>query len=201
MEALRSRMQWGLVADLQKPSFETRLAILRVKARQHAVALPDSALVTIAERGCPSVRELEGFLNRVIAYVPLVGGVVTADVIERALSPLVAVARSEEAAPADADDIIAAVCRRTGAAPSDLRGRSRNREVTYARHLAMYLLKEEGRRTVAEIGRLLGNRDHSTVLAGINRITMELATRSETRADLLAARAALAPAAATANVG
>ncbi len=202
MEALRSRMQWGLVADLQKPSYDTRLAILRAKARQHAIALPDDALATIAERCCPSVRELEGFLNRVIAYVPLVGGplggpllggVITPEVIERALSPLAAAVRSAEAAPLDADDILAAVSRRTGISASDLRGRSRNREVAYARHLAMYLLKDEGRKTIAEIGRLLGNRDHSTVLAGINRITMELTTRTETRVDLHATRATLTP--------
>lgn len=191
MDALRSRLGWGLVADLQKPSYETRLAILRAKAEQHAVALPDTALVSIAERCCPTVRELEGYLNRVIAYAPLVGGEVTGDVIERALSPLVAAARSQEAAPPDADDILAAVARRTGVTAGDLRGRSRSRDVAYARHLAMFVLKEDGHRTVADIGRLLGNRDHSTVLAGINRIAMELTTRAETTADLAATRAAL----------
>ena len=76
--------------------------------------------------------------------------------------------------------------------PGDLRGRSRNRDVTYARHLAMYLLKEDGRKSVAEIGRAFGNRDHSTVLAGIQRIALEQTTRPETRTDLAATRAAAA---------
>jgi chromosomal replication initiator protein len=189
-DALRSRLQWGLVADLQKPGFEMRLAILRAKSTRHAVALPEPALVSIAERCCPSVRELEGFLNRVIAYAPLVGGDVTADVIERALSPLAPPSAAREHQPVAADLILDAVTRVTSVARGDLAGRSRSRDVTYARHLTMYLLKEDARLTVAEIGRLLGHRDHSTVLAGIQRIAMELQTRPETRTDLAAAREA-----------
>jgi chromosomal replication initiator protein len=201
MDALRSRFQWGLAVDLRKPSFETRLAILRAKAAQHAAKLPDDALVTIAEKCCPSVRELEGYLNRVIAYVPLVRGEATKDVIERALSPLQATAKSdnEDREAPCADDVIAAVCRRTGDQPADLRGRSRNRQIAYARHLAMFVLKEDSRKSIAEIGRAFSNRDHSTVIAGIDRIRMELQTRPETADDLAAVREhlAVAPAAAT----
>jgi chromosomal replication initiator protein len=134
MDALRSRLQWGLAVDLQRPSFETRLAILRAKAAQHATQLPEEALRTIAEKCCPSVRELEGYLNRVIAFMPLVGGTPTKDLVERALSPLQGTKPdAEPEGPCD-DDVIAAVCRRTGAQPADLRGRSRNRQVAYARH-------------------------------------------------------------------
>jgi chromosomal replication initiator protein len=195
-DALRSRLQWGLAADLRRPSFATRLAILRAKALQHAAQLPESALETIAEHCCQSVRELEGYLNRVLAYIPLVGGHITPDAIAHALSPFAAPhAATDDAAP-DADTIVAAVGRRTGVTPADLRGRSRSRDVTYARHLAMYLLKEDARNTVAEIGRHLGHRDHSTVLAGIARITGELKTRPETRADVESVREALRSAAA-----
>lgn len=194
MEPLRSRLQWGLVADLQRPAFETRQAILRAKSLRHALRLPDEALDLIAERCCPTVRELEGYLNRVLAYVPLVGGKVTREIIERALSPLAPVPQREETPTPSPDEIVAAVCRRTGAQPGDLRGRSRSRDVAYARHLAMYVLKEDGRKSVAEIGRLLGNRDHSTVLAGIQRIALEQTTRPETRADVAAVRAAVSAA-------
>ncbi len=190
-DALRSRLQWGLAADLRRPSFATRLAILRAKARQHAAPLPEAALETIAERCSQSVRELEGCLNRVLAYIPLVGGQATPDAIERALSPFAAIGPAAETAAPDADTVIAAVSRRTGVTPADIRGRSRSRDVTYARHLAMYLLKEEARTTVAEIGRHLGHRDHSTVLAGIARIAGELKTRPETRTDTEAARDSL----------
>ncbi|HYM14830.1 MAG TPA: chromosomal replication initiator protein DnaA [Dehalococcoidia bacterium] len=193
IEPLRSRLQWGLVADLQRPAFETRLAILRAKSLRHSVRLPDEALELIAERFCPTVRELEGFLNRVLAFVPMFGGKITREIIERALSPLAAGASREAPAPG-ADDVVAAVCRRTGAQPADLRGKSRGRDVAYARHLAMFVLKEDGRKTVAEIGRLFGNRDHSTVLAGIQRIALEEKTRPETRADVAAVRAAVAAA-------
>ena len=190
-DALRSRLQWGLAADLRRPSFATRLAILRAKARQHAAQLPEPALATIAERGCQSVRELEGCLNRVLAYIPLVGGHATPDAIEKALSPFAAADAAAAAVAPDADAVVAAVARRTGVTPADIRGRSRSRDVTYARHLAMYLLKQDSHSTIAEIGRHLGHRDHSTVLAGIARITGELKTRPETRADAEASREAL----------
>ena len=196
IEALRSRLQWGLAADIQRPAFETRLAILRMKSAQHAQKLPDSALESIAERCCPTVRELEGYLNRVLAYLPMVGGKATQEMIEKALSPLTPL-MSREATPPDADDLVAAVCRRTAVEVGDVRGRSRNRDVTYARHLAMYLLREDAHRPVAEIGRLF-TRDHSTVLAGITRITHEQSTRPETSADLVAIREALAASAVSA---
>lgn len=194
VEALRSRLEMGLLADLQRPAFPTRLAILRAKARAHSVRLPDDALEQIAERCCPTVRELEGYLHRVLAYVPLVGGAATREVVEQALSPLAAAATTAADALPDPDAIIAAVCQRVGVTPGDLRGRSRTRDVTYARHLAMYLMKEDARKTIAEIGRLFGNRDHSTVLAGITRITKETKTRPETTADIKSARESLAPA-------
>jgi chromosomal replication initiator protein len=201
-DALRSRLGWGLAADLQKPGFATRLAILRAKVRQQAQQLPESVLELIAERCCPTVRELEGYLNRVLAFLPLVGGKATPEAIAQALSPLTPAAPgTAEAAPPEADAIVAAVAQRTGIAAAALRGRSRAREVTYARHLAMYLLREDGHRSVADIGRLFGNRDHSTVLAGAQRIAGELATRAETRADVAAVRGALTAPAELALVG
>lgn len=189
-DALRSRLQWGLAVDLQKPAYMTRLAILREKCGRHAEPLPDDALAVIAERCCPTVRELEGYLNRVLAYLPLTGEAPTRDAIERALSPFATPAAAEPAAP-NSDAIIDAVCRRTGARACDLRGRTRNRAITYARHLAMYLMKGDGRLSVAEIGRAFGNRDHSTVLAGIARIEKDRKNYTDTVADLRAIRAAL----------
>jgi chromosomal replication initiator protein len=198
-DALRSRLQWGLAVDLQRPAYPTRLAILRAKVQHHAVALPDEALETIAERCCPTVRELEGYLNRVIAYVPLVGGDASRDSVERALSPFANLASANAATPPTLDAVIEAVCLRTGVAAADLRGRSRNRSVTYARHLAMYVLREDARKSVAEIGRALGNRDHSTVLGGLDRIAKDLVNYADTVADLRAVREAVADAAAAAD--
>jgi chromosomal replication initiator protein len=188
-DALRSRLSWGLVADLQRPCYETRLAILRAKAARHAAGLSDAALAAIAERCCPSVRELEGFLNRVIAFLPLIGGAMTQENIERALSPL---APAGEPDTPSADDVVAAVCARSGVQPGDLRGKSRQRDVTYARHLAMYVLKEDAHMPVSAVGRVFGGRDHATVLAGVKRIALELVTRAETSADLHAVRESLA---------
>jgi chromosomal replication initiator protein len=190
--ALRSRLSWGLTADLQKPGFETRLAILRSKMRRHAAALPDDALELIAERCCPTVRELEGYLNRVLAYLPMVGGAPTAENIMHALS-VFAVGEPDDAPP-PAETVVAAVSVRTGVDAAALRGRSRTRDVTYARHLAMYLLREDAKLSVAEIGRMFGGRDHSTVLGGINRIALETTTRPETATDLAVVRDAIADA-------
>lgn len=190
--ALRSRLSWGLTADLQKPGFETRLAILRSKMRRHAVSLPEDALELIAERCCPTVRELEGYLNRVVAYLPMVGGAPTAENIIKALS--VFADDEAEAAPPAPETIIGAVTARTGVDAAALRGRSRTRDVTYARHLAMYLLREDGKLSVAEIGRMFGGRDHSTVLGGINRIALETTTRPDTATDLAVVRDAVADA-------
>jgi chromosomal replication initiator protein len=190
-EGIRSRLQCGLIADVQYPGFDTRLAILRAKANRQPMRLADDILQMIAQRCCPSVRELEGYLNRVIAYLPLIGGKATPEAIEQALSPLAAeAARTPQ--PPSAQTVIDVVCARTGAQPRDLAGKSRSRDVTYARHLAMYILREDAHKTVAEICRLFGDRDHSTVLGGIQRITGELATRSETSADLAAIRTTLA---------
>lgn len=198
MDALRSRLQWGLVADLQKPNFHTRLAILRAKSKQLAVQLSEDVLVQIAERCCPSVRELEGYLHRVIAHVPLHGGDATPEIVERALSPLAPPIAAAEA-PSD-DVVLEAVSRRTGIGRSDLVGRSRSRDVSYARHLAMYVLREDARLPVAAIGRVLGHRDHSTVIAGVQRIAMELHTRPETHADAVAVREHIATARAAATL-
>jgi len=189
-DALRSRLLWGMQADLRKPSFPTRLAILRAKAAHHAQRLPDNILEQIAERCCPTVRELEGYLNRVLAHLPLVGGNPTPEVVERALAVFAqapAPIPAHDAIPA-ADDLIAAVCAHTGMTRADLVSRSRSRDVSYARHVAMYLLRHDAKKSVAEVQRLFGNRDHSTVIGAIDRVEKELATRPETTADLAAIR-------------
>jgi chromosomal replication initiator protein len=144
------------------------------------------------------VRDLIGYLNRVVMHLPLLGGEATPQAVDQAL----AVFDGPEAPPAppSADEVVAAVCARTGATPSDLRGRSRNRQVTYARHLAMYILRRDSSLSVAQIQRLFGNRDHSTVLGAITRIENERAVEPTTRDDLAAVREALAMPKASAEV-
>jgi chromosomal replication initiator protein len=192
-EALRSRLMWGVQADVRRPSFPTRLAILRAKAAHHAFRLPEDALERIAQRCCPTVRELEGYLNRVIMHLPLIGGVATPEAVDRALN----VFNGDESgtppvgSTPEPDAVIAAVCSHTSMMRQQLEGRSRNREVSYARHLAMYVLKHDAHKAISEIQRLFGNRDHSTVIGAIDRIEGELAMRPETAADLQSVRAAL----------
>ena len=117
----------------------TRLLLARFWAETNAqpylgawdpALLPEAALEAISERCCQSVRELEGCLNRVLAYIPLVGGQATPEAVEKALSPFAASGAGAAAAAPDADAIVAAVGRRTGVSPADIRGRSRSRDVT-----------------------------------------------------------------------
>lgn len=191
-DALRSRLMMGMQADVRKPSFATRLAILRAKAAHQALRLPDVALQQIAERCCPTVRELEGYLNRVLAHVPLVGGSTSPEVVASALAVFAASEAPAGDALPSADEVIEAVCARLNTTRADIAGRSRSRDVSYARHLAMHVLRNDAKKSVAEIQRLFGNRDHSTVIGAVDRITAELSTRPETQADLTAVRAALA---------
>ncbi len=195
-DALRSRLMMGMQADVRKPSFATRLAILQAKAAHHALRLPDAALHQIAERCCPTVRELEGYLNRVLAHVPLVGGptggAITPEIVASALAVFITPEQSPTAsALPSADDVINAVCARMNTTRTDITGRSRSRDVSYARHLAMHILRNDAKKSVAEIQRLFGNRDHSTVIGAVDRITAELTTRPETKADLTTIRQTL----------
>jgi chromosomal replication initiator protein len=166
--ALRSRLQWGLIADMQKPSYETRLAILRAKAARHTSTLPDDALAAIADRCCPSVRELEGYLNRVIAFAPLVG------LSHATCEPRpVALRRRPGTAISCRGDHRGGVPRGLTAAG----GRSRARGVAYARHWPY-----GGRRA-------FGRGDRAAVQAprpqrgavGDQRIAMGPSTRTEQR--------------------
>ena len=190
MERLRSRLHWGLVADMTMPGFGTRLAILRAKAARHAFRLPEEALRIIAERCCPTVRELEGYLHRLLRHGQA-GGELTPAAIEGALSPFATPAQEREVPPAET--IVRAVCAHKGVQPGGLCGKSRARDLTYVRHLAMYLLKADAHLSWAEIGRRLGDRNHATVIAGVHRIENAL-WHPETSADVRAVREGLAAA-------
>jgi hypothetical protein len=128
-------------------------------------------------------------------HLPLIGGTASPEAIDQALNVFdveaTPLGNAGGSAPA-ADAVVDAVCAHTGMTAAQLAGRSRNREVSYARHLAMYVLKHDAHKAVSEIQRLFGNRDHSTVIGAIDRIEGELATRPETAADLASVRQTLA---------
>lgn len=172
-ERLRSRFEWGLIADIQAPDFETRLAILRSNAERLGKAVDPAVLETIASRMQSNIRELEGALNRILAYAYLRGLPLTPDLVDSALADLVAEAKSLEPS-----QLVEAVGKAFGISQERLLSRDRSAEVALARQVAMYLLREEAQLSLPVIGELLGGRDHTTVMHGCQKIG-ELLERDE----------------------
>ena len=164
-ERLRSRFEWGLSADIQAPDFETRLAILRSKAERTGRNISDEILESVAKQIQSNIRELEGALNRIIAFADLSGSVLTPSLVEVALSDLLPSRSDLE--PAHVVDLVA---RKFNLTAEKLLGRDRTKEVAYPRQIAMYLLREEAKISFPQIGEALGGRDHSTVMSAIDKV-------------------------------
>ncbi len=161
---LCSRFEWGLIADIQAPDLETRIAILRSKAALSGMVIPNEIFPVIASQVRSNIRELEGALNQVIALARLTDQPLTPELAEMALGNLL----HRREVPATA--IIECVARHFGLEPEQLTGRSRKREIARPRQIAMYLIREETDASLPQIGDLLDGRDHSTVLYGCERV-------------------------------
>jgi chromosomal replication initiator protein len=168
-ERLRSRFEWGLAADIQPPDVETRLAILRSKAERTGRYVPDDILQTIARRVQSNIRELEGALNRVIAFADLSGSSLTIDLVDVALADLLP--QRGDVRPAQVVELVA---RKFNLSVDKLLGRDRSRDVALPRQIAMYILREESNFSLPQIGEALGGRDHTTVMYAIEKISNEI---------------------------
>jgi chromosomal replication initiator protein len=164
-ERLRSRFEWGLTADLQPPDFETRMAILRSKAERGGRRLPDEIISVVARHIQSNIRELEGALTRVLAFVDLSGLPLTPQLVESALVDLLP--RRSQIEP---DQVIRTVAEAFGIPLDRMLGKDRSREVALPRQIAMYLLREETNISLPQIGDTLGGRDHTTVIYGCEKI-------------------------------
>ncbi|MBE0669667.1 MAG: chromosomal replication initiator protein DnaA [Anaerolineales bacterium] len=168
-ERLRSRFEWGLTADIQAPDFETRLAILRSKAERTGRQISDEILESVAKQVQSNIRELEGALNRIIAFADLSGSALTPSLVEVALADLMPSRGDIE--PSHVVDLVA---RKYNLTAEKLLGRDRTKEVAYPRQIAMYLLREEAKISFPQIGEVLGGRDHSTVMSAIEKIKEQI---------------------------
>ncbi len=166
---LRSRFEWGLTADIQPPDLETRLAILRYKAECTGRYIPDEILDTIAQRVQSNIRELEGALNRILAFADLSGSSLTHNLVEVALSDLL-----PQRGDLEPQRVIDLVAHYFNLSAEKLLGRDRSRAVALPRQIAMYLLREEANISLPQIGEALGGRDHTTVIYAINKISKEI---------------------------
>ncbi|MGD9001390.1 MAG: chromosomal replication initiator protein DnaA [Anaerolineae bacterium] len=162
---LCSRFEWGLIADVQPPDLETRIAILRSKAAYSGMFVPDEILSIIATHVQSNIRELEGALNQLIAMARLADKALTRELAEMALGNLVP--RRRELPPSE---IIESVAHHFGLEISQLTGRSRKRDIARPRQIAMYLIREETGASLPQIGDILDGRDHSTILYGCERV-------------------------------
>lgn len=168
-ERLRSRFEWGLAADVQPPDLETRQAILRYKAEKIGRQVPDELLDLIGRRVQSNIRELEGALNRVIAFADLSGAPLNARLVETALADLLP--QRQKISP---EKVVELVAREWQITVDALLGRDRSQKVAEPRQVAMYLLRKQTDASLPQIGDVLGGRDHTTVMYAIEKISDSL---------------------------
>ena len=165
-ERLVSRFKWGLVAEIEAPCFETRVAIVRRKAKGRSIDLADDVSCYIAERVTANIRELEGAVIKVVGIAAITGRPITLQLAEEALRG-VAVTRLTQVST---EDVFETITEHFSITARDLTGKSRTQAVSQPRQIAMYLLREHTELSLEDIGRVFGNRDHTTVLYAVTKI-------------------------------
>jgi len=171
-ERLRSRFEWGLTTDIQPPDLETRVAILRKKAADEGITLPNDTYLYIANVIQSNIRELEGALIRVVAYASLQNLPLTPEVAEEALKDIVSASKNRVIT---VDLIQSVVASHFGVNVADMKAKKRTRALAFPRQIAMYLTRELTDSSLPEIGEAFGGRDHSTVIHACEKIKQEAA--------------------------
>ena len=177
-ERIRSRFEWGLMADIGVPDYETRMAILRKKAESDNFDIDDEVLSYIANNIKSNVRELEGALNKLLAYNNLVHIPITMDIAEKELANIITPDKPREITP---QLIIEVVSEHFHISVDQMISKTRSSDVAKPRQIAMYLCKSMTDSPLDTIGSLLGGRDHSTIIHGIKKVTEEYETNETTR--------------------
>jgi chromosomal replication initiator protein len=167
-DRMLSRFEWGLLTDIQAPELETRIAILRKKAENDKLRVPDDVLEYMAARVSSNIRELEGTLLRVNAFAALNRQVVDMQLVQTVLKDVVPLGEDSVVAPIEIINAVAAYYKIT---PDDLYGQSRIAAIALARQIAMYICREQTNLSLPKIGQLFGNRDHTTVMYAQKKIT------------------------------
>jgi chromosomal replication initiator protein len=182
-DRLRSRFEWGLLADIQPPDLETRIAILRFKAESQQTQVSGDVMEFIARRAQNNIRELEGALTKVIAHSMMLRQPITLELALEALQDIVS-----RQAELTVKQVIAAVAKFYRLDEAVLIGRDRSKEISAARHMAMYLAREETGASLPQIGEALGSRDHTTVMHGWEKIASTIEQNDKLRREMLAIR-------------
>lgn len=169
-DRLRSRFEWGLIADIQPPDLETRIAILRKKAQMENVEIPNEIMVHIAKKIQSNIRELEGALIRIIAFSSLTNSEITVELASEALKELF----SAKARQLNVDLIKETVSDQFNIKLEDFNSKKRTRAISYPRQIAMYLSRELTDLSLPKIGEEFGGRDHTTVIHAYDKITKDM---------------------------
>ena len=177
-ERIRSRFEWGLIADVGYPDYETRMAILRKKEETEGFNLNDDVLDYIATNIKSNVRELEGALNKLLAFSNLENAEITMEVAIRELQNIISPNKPREVTPQLIIEIVSEHCH---ISMDQMISKNRSNDVAKPRQIAMYLCKNMTDAPLKAIGALLGGRDHSTVLHGIERVTEDYEKNESTR--------------------
>jgi len=175
---LRSRFEWGLIADISLPDYETRMAILRKKEELDGFDISDEVIQYIATNIKSNIRELEGALNKIIAYANLEKRDINLVLAEKALKDIISPNANREITP---ELIIDMVAEHFNISSADIAGKNRNSEIVFPRQIAMYLCRNIINTPLKAVGALLGGRDHTTVIHGSDKIIKELKTSESTR--------------------
>jgi chromosomal replication initiator protein len=165
-ERLRSRFEWGLIADIQPPDLETKIAILRKKAARERTELPDDVGLFIASNCSSNIRELEGAYNKVVAYASIAGQEVTLELAKKTLRDVLV----SQSPAATVDSIMKLVGNYYNLPVSKLKSKNNARQISFPRQVAMYLCKHLTRCSLPEIGTRFGGKHHSTVIHAVQKI-------------------------------
>ena len=180
-ERLRSRFEWGMIADVTPPELETRMAILRTKATERGYEISNAVIEFIAKAIQQNVRELEGALIRIMAHAELTATEPTPELAEQVLGTILATRRHHQVSTAQ---IIEAVSRFYDVSIEELKGPGRQKGIVKPRQLLMFLLREEANLSYPKIGQELGGRDHTTVIHAVGKITGESQINEPMRHEL-----------------
>ena len=176
-ERLKSRFEWGILADISMPDYETRLAILRKKVQTDKIIIDDYILSVIATKIDSNIRELEGALNKIVAYAALTHSQITIEIAEKAINDIVL----QKEKVISADYIQEIVSKYFNIDKKDLISSKRSNDIAYPRQIAMYLCRTVGQMSLPKIGADFGNRDHTTVMHAVTKIEKEIKEKTNTR--------------------
>jgi len=170
---LRSRFEWGLIADIQPPEIETKIAIIEKKIQENKIELPNNVIHYIASHVESNIRELEGFLVRIGAYSSLTGREIDLDLVKEVLSSLV---KHNKQGDVSIEEIIKVISGKLNIKISDIKAHNKNKNVVFARQIIMYLARKLTNHSFPDIGQKIGGRDHSTVIYANNKMLNSIKT-------------------------